>query len=133
MKLRGYRIELPEVEAALLSHPEVREAVAVVREDSPGDKRLVAYVTSDSQHLDISALRSFLKQRLPDFMLPSALVRLEALPLTSSSKVDRKALPRSRRLLHRPHRPLRGAHQPPGAAARLHLVPGAGHRARGRG
>ncbi|KFA87941.1 beta-ketoacyl synthase N-terminal-like domain-containing protein, partial [Archangium violaceum] len=94
VKLRGFRIELPEVESALLSHPEVREAVAVVREDSPGDKRLVAYVTSDSQQLDISALRSFLKQRLPDFMLPSALVRLEALPLTSSSKVDRKALPR---------------------------------------
>ncbi|MGZ3458873.1 MAG: amino acid adenylation domain-containing protein, partial [Archangium sp.] len=94
VKLRGYRIELPEVEASLLSHPEVREAVAVVREDSPGDKRLVAYVTSHSQHLDISALRAFLKQRLPDFMLPSALVRLDALPLTSSSKVDRKALPR---------------------------------------
>ncbi|HYO73071.1 MAG TPA: amino acid adenylation domain-containing protein, partial [Archangium sp.] len=93
VKLRGFRIELPEVEAALLSHPEVREAVAVVREDSPGDKRLVAYVTSDAQQLDIPALRSFLKQRLPDFMLPSALVRLEALPLTSSSKVDRKALP----------------------------------------
>ncbi|HEX5750369.1 MAG TPA: amino acid adenylation domain-containing protein, partial [Archangium sp.] len=93
VKLRGYRIELPEVEAALLAHPEVREAVAVVREDSPGDKRLVAYVTSDSPRLDTSALRSFLKQRLPDFMLPSALVRLEALPLTSTSKVDRKALP----------------------------------------
>ncbi|WNG56867.1 amino acid adenylation domain-containing protein [Archangium gephyra] len=93
VSLRGYRIELPEVESALLSHPEVREAVAVVREDSPGDKRLVAYVTSDSQQLDTSALRSFLKQRLPDVMLPSALVRLEALPLTSSSKVDRKALP----------------------------------------
>ncbi|WP_152622593.1 non-ribosomal peptide synthetase, partial [Archangium violaceum] len=93
VKLRGFRIELPEVEAALLSHPEVREAVAVVREDTPGDKYLVAYVTGDSQQLDISALRSFLKQRLPDFMLPSALVRLEALPLTSTSKVDRKALP----------------------------------------
>ncbi|WNG57420.1 amino acid adenylation domain-containing protein [Archangium gephyra] len=93
VKLRGFRIELPEVEAALLAHPEVREAVAVVREDAPGDKHLVAYVTSDSQQLDISALRSFLKQRLPDFMLPSALVVLEALPLTSTSKVDRKALP----------------------------------------
>ncbi|REG14281.1 non-ribosomal peptide synthase protein (TIGR01720 family)/amino acid adenylation domain-containing protein/natural product biosynthesis luciferase-like monooxygenase protein, partial [Archangium gephyra] len=93
VKIRGFRVELAEVEAALLAHPEVREAVAVVREDSPGNKRLVAYVTSDSQQLDISALRSFLKQRLPDFMLPSALVRLEALPLTSTSKVDRKALP----------------------------------------
>ncbi|HYO74421.1 MAG TPA: beta-ketoacyl synthase N-terminal-like domain-containing protein, partial [Archangium sp.] len=93
VKIRGYRVELAEVEASLLSHPEVREAVALVREDSPGDKRLVAYVTSDTQQLDIPALRAFIKQRLPDFMLPSALVRLEALPLTSTSKVDRKALP----------------------------------------
>ncbi|WP_375772564.1 non-ribosomal peptide synthase/polyketide synthase [Archangium gephyra] len=93
VKVRGYRIELAEVEAALLAHSSVREAFALVREDVPGDKRLVAYFTSDSQQLDTPALRAFLQQRLPEFMLPSAFVRLAALPLTSNAKVDRKALP----------------------------------------
>ena len=92
VKVRGYRIELSEVEAALLSHPSVREAVALVREDVPGDKRLVAYFTA-SQPLSASTLRSFLQLRLPEFMLPSALVLLESLPLTSNAKLDRKALP----------------------------------------
>ncbi|HZI02860.1 MAG TPA: amino acid adenylation domain-containing protein, partial [Archangium sp.] len=94
VKVRGYRIELAEVEAALLRHASVREAVAVVREDSPGDKRLVVYaVPHPGQQPDTAALRAFLQERLPEYMVPSAFVVLEALPLTANAKVDRKVLP----------------------------------------
>ncbi|AGC45642.1 non-ribosomal peptide synthetase [Myxococcus stipitatus DSM 14675] len=95
VKLRGYRIELAEVESALLTHPRVRQAVAVVREDLPGDKRLVAYcVPSEGPTgLDLPAVRAHLAARLPEFMLPSAVVVLDALPLTANAKIDRKALP----------------------------------------
>jgi len=94
VKVRGYRIELAEVEAALLRHTSVREAVAVVREDSPGDKRLVVYaVPRPGQQLEAATLRAFLQERLPEYMVPSAFMVLEALPLTSNAKVDRKALP----------------------------------------
>lgn len=93
VKLRGFRIELGEIETALARYPGVRETVVIVREDAPGDKRLVAYVTSDQQALTVTAVREFLTGKLPNYMLPSAVVRMDAMPLTPNGKVDRKALP----------------------------------------
>jgi amino acid adenylation domain-containing protein len=93
VKLRGFRIELGEIESALVRYPGVREAVVIVREDIPGDKRLVAYVTSDHKALTITAVREFLTGKLPNYMLPSALVTMDTMPLTPNRKIDRKALP----------------------------------------
>jgi amino acid adenylation domain-containing protein len=93
VKLRGFRIELGEIETALARYPGVREAVVIVREDIPGDKRLVAYVTSDQQAITVATVREALTGKLPNYMLPSAVVRLDAMPLTPNGKIDRKALP----------------------------------------
>jgi len=94
VKVRGYRIELGEIESALLEHEEVGEAVAVVREDQPGDQRLVAYIVRRNSHgCDSGELRDFLKRKLPSYMLPSCFVPLEKLPLTANGKVDRRSLP----------------------------------------
>ncbi|MGK3992297.1 non-ribosomal peptide synthase/polyketide synthase [Sorangium sp. So ce1024] len=103
VKLRGFRIELGEIEATLAEHPAVLDAAVVVREDVPGDRRLVAYWTAREapapgagelrRHL-AGELRRHLKERLPEYMVPSAFVALEAMPRTPVGKIDRRALPR---------------------------------------
>jgi acyl carrier protein len=94
VKLRGFRIELGEVEAILTQHPAVRDVVAIVRDDGPGDRRLVAYLTCQrGSTASAPDLHDFVKKRLPDYMVPSAFVILDALPLTTTGKVDRRALP----------------------------------------
>ncbi|HEX2570779.1 MAG TPA: amino acid adenylation domain-containing protein, partial [Polyangia bacterium] len=94
VKLRGYRIELGEVAAALVAHEGVRQAVVVMREEEPGDRRLVAYVVGrEGPPPGAQALRAFLKERLPEYMVPAAFLALPELPLTPSGKVDREALP----------------------------------------
>ena len=93
VKVRGYRVELSEIESALLRHEQVRDAVAVVREDTPGEQRLVAYVVAEAPEPSPAELRDLLAYSLPEFMIPSAFVALEALPLGTTGKVDRKVLP----------------------------------------
>jgi amino acid adenylation domain-containing protein len=94
VKLRGYRVELGEIEATLAEHEAVREAVATVREDRPGDRRLVAYIVPARDAApQLGELREYLREKLPEYMLPSAVVPLKAFPLTRNGKVDRFALP----------------------------------------
>jgi hypothetical protein len=94
VKLRGFRIELGEIETALRGQAEVAAAVVVAREDEPGQKQLVGYVVAaEGRRVDAAQLKAELRRSLPEYMVPAAIVVLEALPRTPSGKVDRKALP----------------------------------------
>ena len=96
VKIRGYRIELGEIEAVLKGLPEIKQAVVIVREDTPGDKRLVAYYTAESAEgasIGAEQFRANLSSSLPEYMIPVAYVRMEVMPLTPNGKMDRKALP----------------------------------------
>jgi amino acid adenylation domain-containing protein len=94
VKIRGFRVEPGEVESVFRRHPAVREAVVVVRPDAGGEKRLVAYyITEDGSELAEAEAREFLRERLPDYMLPSLLLKIDVLPLTPSGKINRRALP----------------------------------------
>jgi len=95
VKIRGWRIEPREVERVLADHPGVRDTAVMVREDIPDEKRLVAYATPlADDRVTSEDLRRFLKERLPEYMMPSAVMVIDSLPLTANGKVDRKALPR---------------------------------------
>lgn len=97
VKIRGFRIELGEIEAIITQNPWIKSAVVIVREDIPGDKRLIAYLVPESKnnlpHQLSKILRNFLKEKLPEYSIPSAFILLETLPLTPSGKVDRRGLP----------------------------------------
>jgi amino acid adenylation domain-containing protein/non-ribosomal peptide synthase protein (TIGR01720 family) len=99
VKVRGFRIELGDIEATLLEYQSMKEVAVIVREDKPGEKQLVAYYVRESkpqesvESLTIGELRGFLKEKLPDFMIPSIFVTLDSMPLTPNAKIDQKALP----------------------------------------
>ena len=93
VKIRGFRIELGEIETVIAQHPDIQQTAVIAREANPGDKRLVAYIVPQQQDLSQSKLRSFLQKRLPHYMVPSAYVKLNSLPITPGGKVDRQALP----------------------------------------
>ncbi|HEX9134480.1 MAG TPA: phosphopantetheine-binding protein [Ktedonobacteraceae bacterium] len=94
IKIRGYRIEPNEVMLALGSHPAIQTSLVIAREETPGDKRLVAYIVlTPGAHVTASSLRDALATQLPDYMIPAVFVVLQALPLTPNGKIDRAALP----------------------------------------
>ena len=93
VKIRGFRVALGEIESLLVHHPDVICQVVILREDQAGHKQLVAYVVSDNPSLTQNELQSFLKQKLPNYMIPTAFVMMEGLPVTTNGKIDRRALP----------------------------------------
>jgi amino acid adenylation domain-containing protein len=105
VKIRGFRIEPGEIEAVLRNHPSVRETIVMVRQETSGDKQLVAYIVSQQEPPPTAGhLRGFLKEKLPDYMIPSVFVPLDALPLMPNGKVDRGALPEPDRTRSEPGR-----------------------------
>jgi amino acid adenylation domain-containing protein len=94
VKLRGFRIELGEIESILKRHPAVKDAIVILREDIPGDKRLAAYLISKKGPINFKKFRSFLKPKLPMYMIPSAFFELDSFPLTTNGKIDKKELPK---------------------------------------
>lgn len=107
VKIHGFRIELGEIENRLAKHPAVKECVIIAREDTPGDKRLVAYIVLNTQSAPIEMLSPFLKEKLPDYMIPKVYVVLHQFPLTATGKIDRKNLPTPE------FQALQGKHIPP--------------------
>ena len=93
VKIRGFFVETVEVESVLVRHPAVREAVVLARQDGSGDKKLVAYIVPQARTPTVGELRIYLKETLPDYMIPSAYVLLDTMPLTTTGKIDRQALP----------------------------------------
>jgi amino acid adenylation domain-containing protein len=94
VKIRGFRVEPGEIAGALNQHPGIQASTVIAREDTPGDKRLIAYLVNRYGALSSSALREYLRKKLPEHMVPSAFVTLKSLPLTPNGKIDRNALPR---------------------------------------
>ena len=120
VKIRGYRIELGEVRAALAGLDGVEQAAVIAREDRPGDKRLVGYVTGTA---DPAEIRAALAERLPAYMVPAAVVVLDALPLTPNGKLDTRALPAPD---YQRCRPVSGPGHPHRGDPGRYLCPGAG-------
>jgi len=119
VKIRGFRIELGEIEAALVQHPSVRECLVMAREDMPGEKQLTAYlVAQPGASPNVTELRSSLKQKLPEYMIPASFVLLNEFPLTANGKLDRRALPAPDNV--RPE--LAGAYVAPETVVEKHLA-----------
>ena len=94
IKIRGFRIELAEIETVLQRHENIQQAIVMVREDRPNDKRIIAYIVAEEKEpINLSEIRSYVSESLANYMIPSAFVVLEELPLTPNGKVDRKKLP----------------------------------------
>ena len=126
VKIRGFRIEPGEIAVALENHPAVAEAAVKVWEPEPGERRLAAYVVADGGLDGAEELRDFLRQRLPDFMLPQEVVRLPAMPLTANGKLDRDALPEDKRHIHDYLVQTRGRVSPGFGGILGKIIPGSG-------
>src|SRR5690606_24107564 len=124
VKLRGHRIELGEIEAVVEAQPGVSRAVALVREDAPGDQRLVVYLAHAGTAPDEAALQAAMRRALPPYMLPQHLVAMDALPLMPNGKVDRKALPPPAQARHADNDAGSSRHEDPRVAYLMELWTG---------